>query len=51
MVRKGIKNIAEIRGYIKACCKLGLSVKCIYDEIRVVYGDKQMSFTTVSRDR
>ena len=45
-VGKGIENIAEIKGYINACCKLGLSVKSIHDEICVVYGDKQMSFST-----
>ena len=49
MVRKRIENVAEIRGYIKTCCKLGLSVKSIHDEICVVYGDKQMSFCTVYR--
>ena len=49
MVRKRIENVAEIRGYIKARCKLGLSVKSIHDEICVVYVDKQMSFSTVYR--
>ena len=34
--------------YIKACCNEGLSIKNIHDEISVVYGDKQMSFSTVS---
>ena len=33
--------------YTKAYCKLELSVKSIHDEIRGVYGDKQMSFSTV----
>ena len=47
MVRKRIENVAEIRGYIKARCKLGLSVKSIHDEICDVNGDKQMSFSTV----
>ena len=31
MVRKQIENVAEIRGYIKARCKLGLSAKSIHD--------------------
>ena len=43
MVRKRIEHVAEIRGYIKARCKLGLSVKSIHDEIYVVYGDKQIN--------
>ena len=43
MVRKRTENVAE-RSYIKARCKLGLSVKIIHDEICVVYRDKQMSF-------
>ena len=38
-----------IRGYIKARCKLRFSVKNIHDKICVVYGDKQMSFSTVYR--
>ena len=46
-VRKQIDNVAEIRGYIKASCKLGMSVESIHDEICVVYGDKQMPFSTV----
>ena len=49
MVRKRIENVAKIRGYIKARCKLGLSVKSIHDETCVVCGDKQMSFCTVYR--
>ena len=44
---KRIEYVAEIRGYIKARCKLGLSVKSMQDEICVIYGDKQMSFSTV----
>ena len=47
MVRKRIENVAEIRGSIKDRCKLGLSAKRIHDEICVVYGDKQMSFSAV----
>ena len=45
MVRKRIETVAEIRRI--ACCKLGMSVKSIHDEICVVYRDKQMSFSTV----
>ena len=63
IVRKLIENVAEIMGYIKYHCKLGLSVKSIHDEICVVYrgsggrvrgggsggaGDKLMSFSTVN---
>lgn len=48
-VRKGIENVAENRGYIKVRCKSGLSVKNIHDEICVIYGDKQMSFSIVCR--
>ena len=48
MVRKRIENVAE-RSYIKARCKLGLSVRIIHDEICVVYRDKQMSFSTLFR--
>ena len=44
MVRKRIENVAEIKRYIKARGKLGLSAESIHDEIRVVYGDK-MSFS------
>ena len=33
MVRKRIRNVAEIRGYIYARCKLGLSIDNIHDEI------------------
>ena len=47
MVRKRIEKGTEIRGYIKARCKLGLSVKSTHDEILVVYEDKQMSFSTI----
>ena len=47
MVRKRIENVAEIRGYTNARCKLGLSVKSIHVEICVVYGDKQILFSTV----
>ena len=47
MVRKRIKNVAEIWVYIKARCKLGLSVKSIHYNTCVVYEDKQMSFSTV----
>ena len=43
MVRNREENVVEIRGHIKARCKLGLSVKSIHDEICVVYGNKQMS--------
>ena len=49
MVRKRIENVAEIWGYIKARCKLGLSVKSIHDEMCVVYGDNRISFSTVYR--
>ena len=49
MVRKWSENDAEIRVYIKSRYKLGLSIKSIHDEIRVVYGDKQMLFSTVYR--
>ena len=49
MFRKRKENVAEIRGYIKARCKLGLCVKSIHGEICFVYGDKQMSFSTVYR--
>ena len=31
MVRKRIENVAENRGYVKICCKLGLNVKSIHD--------------------
>ena len=44
MVRKQKENVAEIRGYIKARCKLELSVKSLQDEICVIYGDQQMPF-------
>ena len=40
MVRKGIENVAEIRGYIKTCCKLDECQK----QICVVYGKKQVIF-------
>ena len=43
------RNVAKIRGYIKVCCKFGLNVKSIHDEICIVYGDKQMSFSKVQR--
>ena len=49
MVRKRIRNVAEIRGYIYARCKLGLSIENIHDEICVIYGDTHMSFSTVYR--
>ena len=49
MVRKRIENIAEISGYIKARCKVRLSVKSMHDEICEGYGDKQMPFCTVYR--
>ena len=49
MVRKRIENVAEIRAYIKGRCKLGLSVKTIHDEISDIYGNNQMSFSTVYR--
>ena len=49
MVRKRLKNVAEVRGYAKARCKLELGVKSIHDEICVLYWDKQMSFFTVYR--
>lgn len=49
MVRKRIENVSEIRGYIKARCKLGLTVKEIHSEIGSIYGDNKMSFATVYR--
>ena len=42
-------NCCFKRGYIKAHFKLGLSVKSTNDEICVVYGDKQILFSTVYR--
>ena len=48
MVKKQIENVAEIWGFIKACCKFELSVTSIH-EICFVNGDKQMSFSTVYR--
>ena len=37
-VRKRIENVAEIRYYIKAHCKLGLNVKSICDEMCCLWG-------------
>ena len=49
MVRKRIENVSEIKGYIKARCKLGLTVEEIHSEIRSIYGDNKMSFAKVYR--
>ena len=36
-------NVTELRGYIKARCKIGLGAKSMHVEICVVYGDKHVT--------
>ncbi|XP_053387175.1 protein GVQW3-like [Mercenaria mercenaria] len=48
MVGKRSVNAAEIRGYIKTRCQLGVSAKEIFDEL-CVHGQNEVSYPTVTR--
>lgn len=46
--KKSVKA-AEIRGYIKTRCQLGVSPKEIFDELCAVHGQNEVSYATVTR--
>ncbi|XP_053390950.1 protein GVQW3-like, partial [Mercenaria mercenaria] len=49
MVGKRSVKAAEIRGYIKTRCQLGVSAKEIFNELCVVHGQNEVSYATVTR--
>lgn len=49
MVGKSVDKKEEIRAYIKARTLLGCSLKDIFSEIKVVYGNTSLSYDTVRR--
>ena len=49
MVGKSVTKNEEKRAHIKACSKIGCSLKLIFAEISVVYGSTNVSYDTVCR--
>ena len=49
MVEKSVSKKEEIRSYIKACSKIGYSLKQIFAEISVVYRSTNVSYDMVCR--
>ena len=47
MVGKSVAKKEEIRAYIKACYKIGCSLKQIFAEISVDYGSTNVSYNIV----
>ena len=49
MMGKKIKDLVEMRSFMKACAKLGKSPKETFSEMQEVYGDQNLSYRSVSR--
>ena len=49
MTGKRAENVLEIRAYIRGRSLLGLKSKDIHQEVCDIYGDGQMSFSTICR--
>ena len=49
MIGKRSPFTDQIRSYIKNCCILGIQAKDIFDEMCHVYGNKELSFSSVTR--
>ena len=49
MTGKRAENVLEIRAHIRGRSLLGLKLKDIHQEVCNIYGDGQMSFSTICR--
>ena len=51
VVGKSVAKREEIQAYLKACSKIGCSLKHIFAEMTVVYGSTNVSYDDMARRR